>query len=66
MANRERTLILEAEVGGRSFSFENETLTLEGEKEPEIITAYFAEKKIEYKEVTHEDTFSLSLKTMII
>ena len=62
MASRERTLFLEAEVSGRLFCFENETLELVGEKEPEVITAYFAEKVIKYPEETHEDTFSYTFK----
>jgi len=58
MASRERTLYLDAEVSGRSFSFENEILSLVGEPEPEIITAYFAEKIIEYKEEENTETFT--------
>ena len=62
MANRERTLFLDAEVGGRCFAFENETLTLVGGKEPEVITAYFAEKVITTEEKTHEEPFTFKFK----
>ncbi|WP_055446352.1 M23 family metallopeptidase [Lacinutrix mariniflava] len=57
MAGRNRTLVLEAEVSGRSFSFEDQELALVGD-DPEIITAYFAEKKNEYVEKDHEDPFT--------
>jgi len=56
--SRSRALFLNAEVLGRSFSFNNAILNLVGEKEPEVTTAYFAEKKIEYKEEAHSATFS--------
>ncbi len=45
---------------GRSFSFENEILTLESPEEPEVINAYFAEKKVKkesLKNGTYQYTF---------
>jgi len=49
---------MEIEVAGRTFSFPDEILTLRAADEPEIIDAYFAEKKEEtaYEIVTGKET----------
>ena len=58
--SRERELVMEIEVAGRTFYAEKETLTLISD-EAKILDAYFAEKKIENVEEaagTHTYTFA--------
>ncbi|MFD0864179.1 hypothetical protein ACFQ1M_18330 [Sungkyunkwania multivorans] len=57
---RERELVMEIQVMGRTFQAEKEILNLVGEEEPKVRNAYFAEKKIEEVEEaagTHTYTF---------
>ncbi|WP_103070915.1 hypothetical protein [Aquimarina sediminis] len=58
--SRTRELCMDVEVMGRTFCFEDTVLKLVSEEEPEIIQAYFAEKKIENVDEgagTHTYTF---------
>ena len=58
---RTRELYMDINVAGRNFIYEHEILKLIGD-EAEIMTAYFAEKVIEFEEETHEEYYSFTFK----
>lgn len=58
MADTDFNLVIaQIDTAGRSFNF-NEELTVKDDDEPEVISAYFAEKIITYEETTHQDPFT--------